>query len=173
MTQPRPSFAPGPPLEELCAALRVGKDAAAGEPLTISVGVEWHVLPLASLAVVRGLDPDMSALTALEARTGIAVTVFCREAEDPDCSVRVRSFAPGSGIPEDPVCGSGNGCVGAYQVHTGSGDAPLVYTAEQGIELGRPGRVQVRIERGPDGYVVQVGGRAVTLFSGELSLPGR
>jgi predicted PhzF superfamily epimerase YddE/YHI9 len=25
----------------------------------------------------------------------------------------VRSFAPGDGIPEDPVCGSGNGCVAA------------------------------------------------------------
>jgi len=25
----------------------------------------------------------------------------------------VRSFAPGDGIPEDPVCGRGNGCVAA------------------------------------------------------------
>jgi len=27
--------------------------------------------------------------------------------------LEVRSFAPGDGIPEDPVCGRGNGCVAA------------------------------------------------------------
>ena len=173
MTQPAPSFAPGPPVEELCAALRVDPSRVAGEPLTISVGVSWHVLPLASLEDVRSLDPDMGALAALEKRTGVATTVFCREAEAPECAVRLRSFAPYDGIPEDPVCGSGNGCVGAYQAHTGMASTPISYRAEQGLEMGRPGRATVRIDEGEGGYRVRVGGRVVTLVTGQLSLPAR
>ena len=173
MTQPTPEFSRAPALDELCEALGVSPEHVIAEPLTVSVGVAWHVVPLASLEVVRSLEPDMTAHTALEARTGIATTVFCREAEDPECAVRVRSFAPGSGIPEDPVCGSGNGCVGAYLAHTGLADLPLAYRAEQGIEMGRPGRADVRVEAGEHGLIVQVGGRAVTLVSGELSLPAR
>lgn len=173
VTLPVPSFVPGPPLEELCAALRIDPSRVVGEVLTVSVGVSWHVLPLASLEDVRSLDPDMGALAALEKRTGVATTVFCRGAEAPECSVRVRSFAPGDGIPEDPVCGSGNGCVGAYQAHTQMADTPISYLAEQGVEMGRPGRATVRIDEGESGYRVRVGGRVVTLVTGQLSLPGR
>lgn len=173
VTLPVPTFAPGPPVEELCAALRVDPSRAVGESLTVSVGVAWHVLPLASLEDVRSLEPDMTALAAIEARTGVATTVFCREAEAPECSVRVRSFAPGDGIPEDPVCGSGNGCAGAYQAHTGMAPTPISYVAEQGVEMGRAGRATVRIEDGESGYRVQVGGRVVTLVTGQLTLPTR
>ncbi len=173
MTQPTPRFETGPTASELAAALRIDPADIVAPPVTVSVGVAWHIAALRDLERVRSLDPDMQALTELEARTGTATTVFCREAQAPDCEVRVRSFAPGSGIPEDPVCGSGNGCVGAFLAETGQAQTPLRYTAEQGIEMGRPGRVRVRVESGADGYVVQVGGRAVTLLSGELSLPAR
>lgn len=172
MTLPEPAFAPAPPLDALCAALRVERDAVVAEPLTVSVGVAWHVVPLADLARVRELSPDMGALADLEERTGVATTVFCREAEAPGCGVRVRSFAPGDGIPEDPVCGSGNGCVGAYLAQSGLARPPLAYTAEQGSEVGRPGRVSVQVERAGAGLAVRVGGRAVTVVQGSLRLEG-
>jgi predicted PhzF superfamily epimerase YddE/YHI9 len=43
--------------------------------------------------------------------TGVNVFGLCAAGTDAD--LEVRSFAPGAGIPEDPVCGSGNGCVAA------------------------------------------------------------
>jgi predicted PhzF superfamily epimerase YddE/YHI9 len=49
----------------------------------------------------------------------------------------------------------------------------MVYRAEQGIETGRPGRVEVRIDPAADaehGFRVQVGGQAVTVLEGELRL---
>ena len=173
MTQPTPTFAALPGAEKLLRALGVSSEQLIATPLTVSVGVAWHVVALADLQTVSSLLPDMTALAEFEAETGVATTVFCREAADPECSVRVRSFAPGDGITEDPVCGSGNGCVGAYIAHSGLADAPLEYRAEQGIEMGRPGRLQVRIEQEESGYRVQVGGRAVSLFEGTLSLPAR
>lgn len=169
MTQPTPTFAPGPSRDVLARALRIAPDLIAGDPLTIAVGVAWHVVPLAGLDVVRGLEPDMTALAELEAETGVAVTVFARAADTPGCSVRVRSFAPGSGIPEDPVCGSGNGCVGAWLAKNGA-SLPLAYRAEQGIEMGRPGEVSVRVDAAGSDYVVQVGGPAVTVLEATLSI---
>jgi len=173
MTQPTPEFTALPGAEQLFRALGVSSMQVVGTPLTVSVGVSWHVVALADLQTVASLAPDMSALAAFEAETGVATTVFCREAADPDCSVRVRSFAPGDGIPEDPVCGSGNGCVGAYIAHSGLAETPIEYGAEQGIEMGRPGRLQVRIAEQNGRYIVQVGGRAVSLLEGTLSLPAR
>ena len=170
MTQPTPQFSPGPPVARIAEVLRVKPEAIVADPLTVSVGVAWHVAALANLDVVRDLEPNMDAIARLERETDTAITVFCREAEDRACDVRVRSFAPGAGIPEDPVCGSGNGCVGAYLAHTGLARAPLAYEAEQGVELGRPGRVRVRVDAEGDAYRVRVGGEAVTLLRGELVL---
>jgi hypothetical protein len=55
----------------------------------------------------------------------------------------------GHGIAEDSVCGSGNISVAAYLVKTGQ--AKRVgerYTARQGMQLGRDGRVSICIEGG-------------------------
>lgn len=169
MTQPTPTFAPGPPLADVAAALRVPPGAIAGEPMLVAVGVGWVIVPLRSLRVVRELDPDLGAVARLPG--GAGVTVFCAEADDPACRVRVRSFAPREGITEDPVCGSGNGCVGAYLARTGAlGPLPLDYVAEQGVEIGRDGRVRVSLVEAGGRLVVRVGGQAVTVLEGELRL---
>ncbi len=172
MTLPPPRFEAAPARAELARALCVDEKDIAGEPATVIVGVGWHIVPLRSLDVVRDLVPDLGSLAEIERRTGHAVTVFCREAEDPACSVRLRSFAPGAGIPEDPVCGSGNGCVGAYLARASGSRTALEYRAEQGIEIGRAGRASVRVEPDAGGWRVQVGGTAVTVLEGELRLPG-
>jgi PhzF family phenazine biosynthesis protein len=112
----------------------------------------------------------VQALIDLERETGAGTTIFCRAAEDPTCTVRLRSFAPGAGVPGDPVCGSGNGCVGAYLARSRPGDLPIEYRAEQGIEVARPGRVFVRVEADGASYRVQVGGRATTVADASLRL---
>ncbi len=170
MTLPSPRFEAAPARAELARALRIDEKDIAGEPATVVVGVGWHIVPLRGLDVVRDLAPDAGRLAEIERKTGHPVTVFCREAEDPTCSVRLRSFAPGAGIPEDPVCGSGNGCVGAYLARASGARTPLAYRAEQGIEMGRAGRASVRVEPEGDGWRVQVGGTAVTVLEGELRL---
>jgi len=171
MTLPAPRFETAPAVSELARALRIDEKDIDGEPATVVVGVGWHIVPLQGLESVRNLAPDLGRLALIERRTGHPVTVFCREAEDPSCSLRLRSFAPGAGIPEDPVCGSGNGCVGAYLARASGARAPFEYRAEQGIEMGRPGRAWVRVEPDGEGWRVQVGGTAVTVVEGELRIP--
>jgi PhzF family phenazine biosynthesis protein len=79
--------------------------------------------------------------------------------------LHVRSFAPAHGIPEDPVCGSGNISVAAYLRETGLlEEFGSSYTARQGMQVGRDGRVQVRVSAD----AIQIGGEAVTCVDGKL-----
>jgi len=94
------------------------------------------------------------------------VTVFGLDRSATAIGVEVRSFAPGEGVPEDPVCGSGNGCVAALVRRDGL-VADRAYLASQGRCLGRDGRVAVRF--GEDG-TIWVGGHAVTCVEGSITV---
>lgn len=118
--------------------------------------------------VLAGLEPDLAQMT----RAGLMITAFA--ATDPGLGyeVKVRSFAPSEGIAEDPVCGSGNACVGAYLARTGTRALPFGYRASQGREVGRDGEVLVEVSSdGPESEItVSIGGSVVELASGELRL---
>ncbi len=106
-------------------------------------------------------------MTAL-AKLGLGVTVFSLTHGE-EAAVHVRSFAPAAGILEDPVCGSGNATVAAYLSKTGMlKDIGEEYVASQGTEMGRDGRVHVRVS--DDGRVIEIGGSAVTVIEGSISL---
>jgi predicted PhzF superfamily epimerase YddE/YHI9 len=75
----------------------------------------------------------------------------------------VRSFAPGDGVPEDPVYGSGNGCVAALVRRDGILNM-CSYIASRGLCLGRDGLVSVQFEDG----TIWLRGHAVTRIEGVL-----
>jgi PhzF family phenazine biosynthesis protein len=124
----------------------------------VDVGPVWLVGEMSDAKALAALKPDMSALaewTSSLKATG--VTVF---AKSDDCvsAIHVRSFAPAHGIPEDPVCGSGNLAVASlFQQDS--------YTARQGSALGRDGRVFVKRDKD----AIWLGGSCVTCVDGEIS----
>jgi PhzF family phenazine biosynthesis protein len=133
--------------------------------LRIDLGPVWVVGEVADAGKLAALQPDMAALAEFShdvEATGI--TVFAASGEK-GSAIHVRSFAPAHGIPEDPVCGSGNLSVAAYLKQTNQvkrfGER---YVARQGMQVGRDGRVSVRIET--DG--IRIGGHAVTCVEGML-----
>src|SRR5947199_395950 len=131
-------------------------------PLVIDVGPVWLVAQIAEEKVLRSLAPDMAALAALSRDGG--VTLFALGSVT-GADVTVRSFAPAGGIPEDPVCGSGNATVAAYLATTDLlARVGAVYRASQGRERGRDGEVLVRVARG--GREIVIGGAGVTLVEG-------
>jgi predicted PhzF superfamily epimerase YddE/YHI9 len=67
-------------------------------------------------------------------------------------------------VPEDPVCGSGNGCVAAL-VRRDKILTAASYRASQGRCMGRDGRVDVEFDS--DG-IIWLGGQAVTCVEGTL-----
>ena len=139
----------------------------AAKLLRIDVGPVWIVGEVADSRKLAALEPDMTAIARFSLdHEASGVTLFAPSGES-EAAIHVRSFAPAHGIPEDPVCGSGNLSVGAYLKQTNQverfGEA---YVARQGMQLGRDGRVAVRIEA--DG--IRIGGHAVTCVDGKIEI---
>jgi len=135
--------------------------------LRIEVGPIWIVGEVADAQELAALKPDMGALAAFTIdHEATGITVFAPSGEK-QTAMHVRSFAPAHGIPEDPVCGSGNLAVAHYLRQTNSlkrfGER---YIARQGMQMKRDGRVHVRVDE--DG--VRIGGRAVTCIEGTLRI---
>ena len=135
-------------------------------PLMVSVGPIWLVVDLGDAATVDGLEPDMEAVGHLSESLSITgITVFGAAGQG-EAAMHVRSFAPAHGVPEDPVCGSGNISVATYLGR--SGLLPrygMQYTSRQGMQLGRDGRVSLRVG---DAGAIELGGHAVTCVDGTL-----
>jgi len=131
-------------------------------PLRVDVGVVWLIVELSDARAVDGAAPDLNAILKLSEETHSAgVTIFGRAA---GTDLHVRSFAPALGVPEDPVCGSGNASVAAYLIHNRLLAEKARYQVRQGMNVGRAGRVSVRVE----GNEIYFGGPAVTCVEGNL-----
>jgi trans-2,3-dihydro-3-hydroxyanthranilate isomerase len=123
-----------------------------------------HILVAASSREqVAGLEPDMRALAALAGPAG--VSCFAGESGD----FKTRMFAPGVGVPEDPATGSAAGPLAVHLVRYGRADYGEQLEIRQGAELSRPSLLLASAHgRGGNFDRVEVGGRVLTVGSGEL-----
>ncbi len=146
----------------------LGQPVAKGTvPALVDVGARWVVAELESAEVVIDLCPDYIASAVFENDLKVSgVTIFGPHTTG-DTGIEVRSFAPSSGIEEDPVCGSGNGSVAAYRLHAGRMAAGHDYRAAQGRCVGRAGQIYVKTT---EAARIQVGGAAVTTVTGTIAL---
>jgi PhzF family phenazine biosynthesis protein len=135
-----------------------------------NTGIGWMFARLATPEAVAALDPDMTAITAISKQTGITgLAVYSIGATNPGVDVKLRGFAPAEGVPEDPVTGSANGCLAAILARNGAfGPAPLAYVAEQGVEMGRDGRIHAAIDSAADGP--RIGGEVVRVMEAVLEV---
>jgi trans-2,3-dihydro-3-hydroxyanthranilate isomerase len=170
MTQPRPTF--GPPLEDRARAaamlsLEESELEADLHVQVVSCGVPFLSVPLRSLDAARRARPRVDLMESVAEEQGIPpeVFVFTREVEHEGSTVHSRMFAPGLGITEDPATGAASGPLGCYLVTHGILPAGDI-VSEQGIEMGRPSFIHIRIEKeGEAMTAVRVGGRCH--FAGE------
>jgi PhzF family phenazine biosynthesis protein len=141
--------------------------AASPAPAAFRNGPCWLFARLEREADVSALAPDFAAVAALSRAhgvTGVAAFAFVERGE---FAVHLRCFAPAFGVPEDPVTGSANAALPAFLAHSGLlARVGRDYLATQGSELGRDGRVRVRVldDRGRSA----IAGQAVTVVDGEL-----
>jgi PhzF family phenazine biosynthesis protein len=137
-------------------------------PCLVDVGARWIVVQLPSAEEVLQARPDLQRMNEQDLKgrhTG--VVIFGEHEKNAQARIEVRAFAPAHGIDEDPVCGSGNGCVGAYLIHTGqTGHFGKDFLATQGAAIGRAGMIRLVL----NGNAVQVGGNAITCIEGMLSV---
>ena len=145
------------------------QDVGADLPLAIAeAGVRYLVVPVNFLEHLGDVDPDLGAVEELtEEVDATGLYAFTFDAVGAESQLHARMFAPGAGIPEDPVCGTGAGAVTAYLDHYGAfaDEFPDEVVIEQGHFVDRPG--QVRARTAP----LRVGGRSVTALDGSLVVP--
>ncbi len=148
----------------------VGADLA---PARATTGLAFLMVPVNFLEHVSGMAPDMDALADLaDDHDCTGVYAFTFDALEGASTLHARMFAPGAGVPEDPVTGTAAGACGAYIDRSGAFDeTPAEMVFEQGDFVGRPGRVRVRASEATVEGVVEVGGRAVTSLDGSLVVP--
>jgi PhzF family phenazine biosynthesis protein len=122
-------------------------------------GPGWAVVQLPTAEEVLALEPDLSLIPA--AMVG-AIGAY---PDGSEYAFEMRTFAPGAGVAEDPVCGSMNASVGQWLTATGA--APPTYRVSQGARVGRAGTVEITTDT--DG-TVWVGGAATGYIRGTITL---
>jgi len=114
-----------------------------------------YLVEVASDEELRALNPDHVRLRTIPVR-GVIVTA---RSSDPRFDFVSRFFAPGSGVDEDPVTGSAHCALTPYWAKKLGKNEMTAFQASR-----RGGGVRVRLA----GDRVKLGGRAVTVFRGEL-----
>ena len=131
-------------------------------PQVVSTGATQVLAPVRPGALDE-LRPDFRALEALLGEHG-AVTLYLAVCERGASRVRARSlYVDPDSVSEDPATGSAAGPLCAY-LHRRTGVEAI--TIEQGVEMGRPSRLDCAMEGG----TVRVGGEAVVLATGTVAL---
>jgi len=174
MTQGAPSYRDsGLSRDTVAKMLGCAESDLADSPFeVVSTGVPWLIVELSRFETISALNPDQG-LTARECKAlkACGVTVFVERGDGGPVRIRVRTFAPGEGVAEDPVCGSGNGSVAAHIArHKHADETGGSYIAEQGIEIGRDGEIHASWEREGETLRVRIGGEAAVSASGQLHL---
>ena len=137
---------------------------------TVSTGMAFAVVPVATLAALQGLRVDTAGAAAHASRTDAKFFFFVStETVDPKARIHARMIFYNG---EDPATGSASGCCAAWLVKHGLAASEERVLIEQGIECGRPSRLFVSAERRVDTVTnVRVGGSAVEVARGVLTLP--
>ncbi len=117
----------------------------------VSTGVPFLFVPVKRLQDARAIrfrrDVWERVLGNFETQH---VFVFTLETETAGATVHSRMFAPAMGIDEDPATGGASGPLGSYLARHGvvppNTGGTIEFVSEQGIEMGRPSFIKIRIE---------------------------
>jgi trans-2,3-dihydro-3-hydroxyanthranilate isomerase len=137
----------------------------------VSTGLPTMIVPLRTLAALQRIRVNRDRYFELiEGAWAKSLLVFCPEALSAANQLSVRVFVEYYGIPEDPATGSGNGCLAGYLAkHRYWGQPAIEARVEQGHQVGRPSLLHLKAADSGEGIRVEVGGRAITVATGELA----
>jgi len=155
--------------DETLAALGLSRADLAGDPLRwAGCGLTFGFLHVVPDAVAR-VDVDINRLGRIDGIEG-GVSVFSFA----DGVAHARVFAGGVGVAEDPATGSAGLGLGIWLVATGraAADGETSYVVEQGLEMGRPSRLECMV-RAEGGIAVEcrVTGAVVPVAEGRIRIP--
>ncbi len=161
--------------EDLAAILGLDAEDLLGdeEPAqVIGCGLPFVLVPLRTLAAAKRARLHLEAWEKrIGERLPAMVYLMVRETEG-DADLHVRLFAPVVGVSEDPATGSAATALAGYLAERiGEASGGWRWTVEQGIEMGRPSRLEISAEK-REGSVttLRCAGSCAPVFAGTFEL---
>ena len=165
---------PAPTLNTLAEILSVTPADLVGgamSPQAVSCGLPFLMVPLKTVKAVERARVRLDRWEqTLQKFWAPDMFVAARDPAGGDHHWHARMFGPGFSVPEDPATGSAVAAFGGWLAMKDSRpDAEFAWTVDQGIEMGRPSRLEVRATKAGGAVTsVHVAGRAVLMGEGRL-----
>jgi len=136
------------------------------EPEYVSTGIFNLMVPLRNRSALARIVMNMVELRKLLGKNGTMAYCFA-------CGDNGKAFARGM-LPweayEDAATGSAAGALGAYLVKHGRLSPAHTLNILQGVEMGRPSRIEVEVTQTGKKLVPRVSGAAVRVFEGTIQI---
>lgn len=178
MTQKRPLFAKVEEFKEVASALGIGAESLFREEFPISrssTGIPSLLVPVRSLEILRRIEPKRDEVAELARELDVgAIFVYTWGVFEPGSTVHARCFGPPPSFPEDTASGMPAGALGAFLVENDliPREKNESIVVEQGHIMGRPSKIQVRVEKkGATIRKVEVGGYVTASARGRVVVP--
>ncbi len=170
----RPTLGPAPSVDVMAAMLSLDPgDIIATEGA--SCGNPFLMVQVRDRAALGRSRIDVTVLERLgDQLFATEPLIFTEDAPD-GFDIQARMYAPLSGIPEDPATGSAAAAfAGWLGHHDPMQNGTLSRVIAQGIEMGRPSRLEIEVDKQAGNVTaVRVSGSAVLISEGQIVPPAR
>ena len=142
-------------------------------PQNVSCGLPFLMAPLRSVEAVSRSRLRMDKWeSTLKSAYAPDIFLFAKTPDGSDAQIHARMYGPGVNVAEDPATGSANACLAGYLAARASQqDGTLVWKVDQGVEMGRPSRIEIEADKKAGTVTaIRVGGNAVMITEGSLTL---
>lgn len=142
-------------------------------PIAVSCGFPFLYVPLVDrTAVSRAALNRQHWQAELEGAWADNIFIFAMDAESKNTDVHARMFGPSVGVDEDPATGSAATSLAAVlAAASGEREGTLRWAVEQGIEMGRPSRMDIEAELvAGEITAARVGGATVPVSEGTIDI---
>lgn len=167
---------PPPSRDALAAVLSISAEDILATQMAaenVSCGLPFLLVPLRSVDAVSRSRVQMEKWEAtLKSEWAPDVFLFARKPEGGNAHFHARMFGPGMNVPEDPATGSASACLAGYlAARAAQQDGALRWTVDQGVEMGRPSRIEIEADKSAGAVIaIRVGGSAVMVTEGVFAL---
>jgi trans-2,3-dihydro-3-hydroxyanthranilate isomerase len=142
-------------------------------PAGVSCGLPFLMVPLRSVDAVARARVRIDAWeSTLKGSWASELFVFAKDPSGGENHFHARCFVPGLNVPEDPATGSANAGLAGYLASKSKiQDGTLRWTVDQGVEMGRPSRLEIEADKVAGAITaVRVGGHAVMVCDGTIAI---
>ncbi|SPJ32284.1 PhzF family phenazine biosynthesis protein [Kushneria phyllosphaerae] len=172
LSTPSPLSLEPSPLSRSNAAALLGLsvEILIDEPVVGSTcGSPFHLIRLSCVEALGEVRANPALLPeVLNTEHGANVYLYVEEGER---CIQTRKLRISDQVVEDPATGSAAAPLAGYLAQQSPQTGTLEYTIMQGLEMGRPSRIGVLVDKtGQDITAIHVGGTAVVIGEGRLRL---